>query len=339
MKKKITLLIFCLLFFPFSIWAQNNTSFFNSVSFGLGGYLDIRIGHQGEYVYDPQSNDRLLSYLEWEEKPLIIVGLTGEAGYKNFQVLLQGNLAIPTESGTVFDFDYLNASTFPDCPDSIAKIPTNYTESLCRTNSLYSINVLLSYRFNLNRVLSLAPVLGYEYQHSDQSAWGLDGFYYKTYYTESNGYFGRYDTEGHNRKIFYSQDEETLRLTRNYHSIWLGLNASFNLNKSLTLDANVFISPFTAIQSLDYHILLSVAFYDVMQSFFKGGKVSVALNYKIDFHNCIYAQVEWQSTGIADGITYTGPIGSDNYYAIWNSHAGADLQTWNFKLGYKYIFN
>ncbi|MBO4319282.1 MAG: omptin family outer membrane protease [Treponema sp.] len=338
MKKKITLLIFCLLFFPFSIWSQNNTSFFNSVSFGLGGYLDIRIGHQGEYVYEPLSNDRMLSYLEWDEKPLIIVGLTGEAEYKNFQLKAQGNLAIPTDSGIMIDLDYMNVSDFPDCPDSVAKILTNYSESLCHTNSLFSIQVQLSYIFNLNRVLSLAPVLGYEFQHSDQSAWGLDGFYYNRFYTESNGYYGSYDTTGHNYSVYDSQDKETLRLKRNYHLIWLGLGASFNLNKSLSLNANVLISPFTAIESLDWHLNQGQAFLDDTHSLFSGGKVSVALNYKIDLHNCIYAQVEWLSTGIADGITYSGPIGADNYYGHKNSHAGADMKTWDFVLGYKYFF-
>ena len=128
MNKKFFLAsIFLLLLFP---------ALANALDFSLGGSLTVRAGHQGEYVFEPLSHDRLLSYLEWDEKPLFIVGLSGSAGYKNFKLEAGANVAFPTESGIVKDLDYMNVADFPSCPDSIAEILTYYTESLCRTNAL-----------------------------------------------------------------------------------------------------------------------------------------------------------------------------------------------------------
>ena len=331
MNKKFFLAsIFLLLLFP---------ALANALDFSLGGSLTVRAGHQGEYVFEPLSHDRLLSYLEWDEKPLFIVGLSGSAGYKNFKLEAGANVAFPTESGIVKDLDYMNVADFPSCPDSIAEILTYYTESLCRTNALYSFNFQLSYTFNFNPVFSLAPFLGYDFQHSDQSAWGLDGFYYDIdNYRESNGYYGWYYTEGHTIKKYRSKNVEVLSLERDYHTSWLGLAASFNLSDKVTLTANAAISPYSAIQSLDSHLLRGKLFFDDTHSWFAGGKASLSLDYKIDLHNRLFARIDFFATGRNDGMTYSANIGSSKYTANMYSHAGADLQTWDFTLGYRYCF-
>ena len=340
MKKRFLIILFlCFLLLPSIAQTLDSTSFINSLSFALGGQVNVRVGHQGEYVYEPVANDRLLSYLEWDEKPVVIVGLFGEAGYKNLKLQVQGKLAFPADSGTMEDSDYLNIYSFPHCPDSIASILTNYTTSICHTEALRSIEFQLSYDFILNPVITLSPLLGYEYQYSYQTAWGLDGYYYNTeLYVESNGYYGSYDTYGHNVKKFHSEDENTLSLERNYHTVWLGLGASFNLNKKIKLDAMAAISPFIAIQSLDCHLLTGYKYLDDMHSWFKGGKISVKLDYFINTHNCLYGQVKFSSTGIANGITYHSVISGTEFHKSPNSHAGGDLQAWDFTLGYTYYF-
>ncbi len=321
--------------------AQNldGSSFINSLSFALGGQVTVRVGHQGEYVYEPISNDRLLSYLEWEEKPLVIVGLFGEAGYKKLKLQAQAKLAFPADSGTMTDVDYFNVSHFTYCSDSIAGIMTHNTTSICHTESLRSIEFQLSYDFDLNPVVTLSPLLGYEYQYAYQTAWGLDGYYYDVdHYVEPNGYFGWYDTYGHNKKKYYPQDINTLSLERNYHTVWLGLGASFNINKKFRLDALAAVSPFIAIQSLDSHLLMGDLYLDDMHSWFRGGKISAKLNYNINSHNCIYGQVKFTSTGIANGETYHGYVGGTEFHKYSNSHAGGDSQAWDFTLGYTYYF-
>ena len=336
MKKKSLVLIFSFLLFHF--FAQASSSSVNPFSFDLGGYFTATVGHQGEYVYEPLSHDRLLSYLEWDEKPVFSVGLIGGIEYNGFQIHVEADISFPGTSGTVTDSDYMNVSEFPNCTDSIAAIKTKYSESLCTSNSLFSIQFQLAYEFNLNQVLSLTPFLGYDYQYSDLSAWGLDGYYYDESYTESNGYFGWYYTSGHNTRVFYSKQTETLNLMRHYHVTWVGLTASFNLSKYFSLDASAGISPFVAVKSLDSHILRKTAFYDDLYSWLRGGKISAALNYKFDQHNCFFGKVEFLSTGIANGITYTVRIGTKSYTAYPNSHAGGDLQIWDFSLGFKHTF-
>ena len=338
MKNRYVILIFYFLSFPFLAGAQGNSDSASPFSFDLGAYLTVKTGHQGEYVYEPLANDRVLSYLEWDEKPLFVASLVGGAGYKSLRIQAEANVAIPYDSGTMADSDFMNVSDFPNCTDAIAGIKTKYTESLCTTNTLFSVQFQLAYGFNLNPVFSLVPFLGYDYQYSYQSAWGLKGFYYDEDYTEENGYYGWYTTSGHNYPVNRSKNIEVISLKRNYHMTWIGLSASFNLGNSLTLDASVAVSPFIAIKSYDNHILRNKIFFDDMNSFFSGGKLSAVLNYKINPHNSIYGKVGYLSTGIADGITYVSSNGAKSYTAYPSSHSGGDLQVWDFSFGYKYSF-
>ena len=340
MRKKLFVFVFSFLFFSVAANAQLSLdeSLLDYFSFDLGGSMTVRVGHQGEYVFSPIANDRMISYLEWYERPLFIAGLVGGVEFKNLRLQLGANIAIPTDSGIMDDSDYDNLVFYPNCADSIAGIKTRYTESQCHTNSLYSFDVQLSYSFKLNSVFSLVPILAYSYQHSYQSAMGLDGFYYIAYLREDNGYMGWYYTEGRNEKIYESEDTEAVSLSRDYYTTWIGLGITFNLSRFLTLDVAASVSPFTAIKSLDSHFLTDSDYFDDMRSFFHGGKFSANLNYKINYHNNIFARVEFMSTGMADGVSYSGYHGSSNLTLDEGSHSGGDMKCWDFSLGYKYSF-
>lgn len=303
MKNKIQEII--ITFFLFAIissfcYGQNKSDF----GLSIRTISTVRDGTQDESVYF-QINDndvRLLSYLEWEQKPIVLMGLEATASYKNFYLTSSAVGALKSNCGTVTDSDYMNVSTFFDCPDEFAGIKTNYTESVCSLDSYYSFTASASYKFNFDSVFSLSPVAKFDYTYSSFYAVGCEGKYNDAK-VQDNGYYGEWDGDGY---YTISLSGNVLRLQRNSYTTWLGFTADNQINKLIDLSFNFALCPFIYVESLDSHLMRSLYFLDRMYGVFNGVQVGSTLKFSPTQKFLFY---------ISGNFNFIGKMYGSDYYS------------------------
>jgi len=231
LRKSFFIFLLLFLFISFSFARPKLPSFYSDLKLGL------TLGEMKEYLYTSQ-NDRIISQLQYQEKPLYKI--TGEAGliFYNFRLSFEGAYYLPLKCGRMFDYDWLEE-----------KLLTNYSISDNYAKNNFYLSALLAYDFNFKNRFSLTPVFKILYQYDSFSTCNAHGWYGDSEHS-SNGenvawnspeaaYYERGRISGNDflRKSFF---------------YFAGLSGKVSYNK-LDFLLSLYISPGASFYSLDRH--------------------------------------------------------------------------------------
>lgn len=348
LKKKAALVIFALFLQTASSFASDTNSFFKDFHLSAEFDAKIRTGSQTEEVLlsVDGGKQRTLSSLEWEQKPLFIPKAQITTGWKNLCLSFFAETALPAKCGSVFDSDWMNVSSFPDCDDEYALIKTNYSESDCINDSYLKGGGTLLYKFNATPQFSLSPFVQVNVSYSKFTAKGGWASYYDTSKTESNGYFGEYNGKN-SYHLYFSGD--IMSLERLVYESWLGLKVKADVTQKLSLGWAFAANIFTDVESLDSHLLKNTYYLDELYSNWNGIKAGADLTYAFSGHSAIVLGVEgtWIFPMEGSAKATTVQNASYNEYAdcsgwengkYYKYKSGASFSFTEFSIGYKYTF-
>ena len=242
MKKSICALILSLLF-PLLCFCQNDFHFSISprFSFTYGELTELLYGY----------DDELVSQLDWEQKPLFNLGLEVSSNYKRLIVSALFDYSIPLGTSYMYDSDW----------DSAGNIYSHSKHPIEHTINLYS-ELSIKYNFQITPLLSLFPIINFDYSFSDFKAGiGIKSVY--TQYPKAN-------------KIDYY---------RHSFFIFSGIGVKLTPVKKLNLAIDFQFAPFSYQYAYDYHYGTKSPYpfssYEIQTGYFSKFKTNLSADYKI----------------------------------------------------------
>lgn len=194
-------------------------------SFSVTPNTGITYGKLGEYLYSSFSN-YLLSYLEWDEKPLFMEGVTFGAAYKNNKIDFGVEAALPVKCGRMTDSDWKTYN-----------VKTNY--SIFDLYPIFAGNANLRYSYIFEKDdFSFGPGVSVDLGY--RSLKGKNGYGW-------NGGSKPWDTEGLPKKRYSGIDYSLLNTAVN-----IEVQGSYNVN-NFSFGLLLGIAPFTYAKVTDYH--------------------------------------------------------------------------------------
>ena len=259
-----------LIFFLFFLMKNSINLFsFELFQFSVAPKYALQYGQMNEYVL--YSNGNTQSMLNWEIDRINLLGFNATMGWELLFLETNCMWGFPKSSGTMCDSDWLNTQNYG--------MKTNYSES--ENNLDYLGNVELRFGLNIRPVsfLSIKPYFGISYDRIEFSA---DGGTY---------WYGARSNTGLSEHVSYSDSRAKTGSFSSYGTVIKYKRETFTYNigskvgvKFLTrflVTADFGISIYSAINSVDEHILTKKSYLDKMQGFFKtyylGAEVDVGI--------------------------------------------------------------
>ncbi|MCQ2591079.1 MAG: omptin family outer membrane protease [Treponema sp.] len=230
--KKIFLLSFLLFLFSLPLSSLS----INDFNFYLEPQLGTTFGKIGEYLHTGMSDtSRVISYLEWEEKPLVVLKLKGGTEFNNIDLSGFVSYALPFQCGQMTDSDWYVADTKNNYGIFDNKLSTNI-----------DLGIEASYKFNLPLGFTIKTIASFEYKYISFN--GING----------QGWYGSSRYSKNHENVSWDSEDATFHhlsgIDYYQHSFmtYLGLGAGYNWNK-LTIKLNILISPYAYFFYVDYH--------------------------------------------------------------------------------------
>lgn len=308
MKKTVFLIT---LFFTSFLFAKE----FN---FSVTPTTGITFGKNGEYLYSSFSN-YLLSYLEWEEKPLFMEGITFSADYKNNTIDFSFNAALPVKCGQMTDSDWKSYN-----------IKTNY--SIFDSYTVFAGNMQARYGYSFEyKDFTFGPGASLNLEYKSFS--GKNGYGW-------NGGNQAWNTEGLPKKRYSGIDYQQL-----CGAVTLETSGAYRI-KNLAIKLLLGASPFTIAQVTDYHRdenkyedpskaqdFTTISFH---MAFFKRYRGELGIEYLLSDKISLCSTL----SGLAI-FNIKGPTKSDVWSTKGNfeelyQNSGMDVYELNWKVGVKF---
>ena len=289
-----------------------------SVEFGLlNGYVK-------EYVFDKtcKNTDNMMSRLNWDV--LFIPYFEGDITFDLFKYLYinaNGRIGIPTDSGFMQDYDWLNSVTNGWQQDDPTEL-TNYSKHTNHLDSYFNWSIKLGGNAINNNTLKLSPFIGYKQVYMDF----LCGKGYTIYK------WNNYEKRPLNKPkgIRYSQYKK---------SLLLGVQFDWNISKNFTFNTYIQLIPGVAsLHAIDIHYLTSTAYLDYFEKFFElewKGTFFVNLNKNHKIGISAYVDFIPLIKGISGMGLYTNNKLPDNFTGI-SSEGGTERLLYSFSLIYQF---
>lgn len=209
MKKLISTILFTLLL-PLFCFAQN------AFHFTLAPRVSFTYGELNEILYD--YNDEIVSQLEWNQKPLLNLGLETSASYKKLIVSALFDYSIPLGKSYMYDSDWDNTTKY------------SYTTHPLQSQKNLNAELTLGYKLQAAPEISFTPEFQLTYMYSS--------------FESDKGSGIRHDRQIRVYEVDYSR-----------HSFFVFAGFSFGLNilSRLLFNADVYISPWGYQYCNDYH--------------------------------------------------------------------------------------
>lgn len=272
------------------------------LKFNVETSFGVKNGWQDEYVYEKTDHKDKISELNWDMKPIFVLGSKLNLGFGGFWLGVGGKVGIGRDCGTVTDKDWMNYT------HNDYSTRTHYSESDCRMLSYFGFDLSLLYRFRILSSLKFSPEVGLDYTLSEFQA--IDAEYW---YGSRNPKTGLYASDS---SVIFSQKAsgKMVKLKRDVFNVWLGANICLTPMRRLSLSVGGFVSPFTHVNSYDKHIARGIDFYDKMYGFFKGFKGNASAEYFMTRHYSAYFRFDIMGTDPINGNVYQKNSSSQKYY-------------------------
>lgn len=325
---------------------KNSENFFlKNLNLNLEPYFTTRLGVQNEFVYTENSlgETKILSELNWEEKPIFFCGIKAETGFCGFNIAFKYQEALPLSCGTVFDSDWLNVTTNGSdyyyvaekwtLDSTVSAYKTNYSESECKLERYYNWILELNYKKEFKNQIGIKFFAQFDYSYSSFIANG--GTYWYGSYNSSENYYEDYTTV-ENASYFSGK---VLGLKRINYITWAGFSLSAKIS-NFDFTSSFALCPYIHTDSLDSHFLRNstgIYFLDEMNSFFSGVKMSFLGKFYFNSQNFISLALENTSINSLYGKTYSSESLSENFSLI-SGNSGASFYFVDFTLSFCHKF-
>lgn len=300
-------------------------------------YPSVKIseGKLGEYLYT-STNDRIISYLQWEENPVFQYGLGINSSINNFNIQAEGFFSLPGKCGKMFDSDW-----------KIPGVKTNY--GIFQNNSVknWFTSAQVSYSFNINNNFAIIPLFMFSYRYDSFSTNKGTGSYGDSKYS-STGKDESWDSEYAKKCNLSGIDYLRKSLFYNF-----GIGGKYT-GKRINLMMDLMISPYGSFFTKDYHRddfatdeFESQAYTTITlhTSYFKVFSLKLAMDYSITNNlalflcteGIIYPKISGQTaTNAYNGLGF-GSF-EDNDWTLLKQKSAIDLQEVSVKAGCIYKF-
>ncbi|HBB42954.1 MAG TPA: hypothetical protein DCZ74_05510 [Treponema sp.] len=337
MKNKIEFFFAAVFFFSlgfqsFPQGTENAEAKVKPFSISVTPFFSVDFAGQGEYVHHKDS-DMVWSYLNWESYPLFNAGIGLDFSIFGVGVSASVKGAFPGACGKMEDSDWDNVHDSLD-PGKYGGIKSRYTKSDNYLESSLDVRTRIFYDFHINKIFTLSPVIGFDFNHTAFVARGLDG----SYSQKIGGYYRQWDDPAYSSAQYKDSSVDVITLVRNRFMTWFGFRWSVRMGKCFYTGVEWSLSPFCWIESLDSHILRSTLFYDLMHGFFQSVSAAFEIGWQFNSKNRLGFNVEYTYLGKIYGNTSSGAMYSKKVYPSSDSYAAADYSSLSITLSYTYIF-
>jgi hypothetical protein len=292
--------IFCFIIFSFLIISFSSAQIFKSEHFSLSfePYIGFTYGHLGEYIYadDTDGTEKVLSCLEWEEKPLWQYGISVTAAFKRFGVTVSFDRALNIRCGTMYDSDWM----------TLTDLKTDYSIHEQTAAENMNLTIALQYVFKPDEKLFLAPVIEAYYSYNSFEARNGYGWYGDEGNSDNGENVAWDDPSAHYYRKLCGID-----YSRQTLYTFFGGQMTCIVTPKLSLRLGLFLSPYTYTYAADTHYtnLAMTAgnhYHYYQDTFFGRFRLSASLSYRIT--SCIETDI---TVRYLSGETGRGDIYSD----------------------------
>lgn len=315
---------------------KSENFFLKNLNLNLKPYFTARLGVQDEFVYTENSlgETKILSELNWEQKPIFFGGIKVQTGFCGFNFAFKYQEALPLKCGTVFDSDWQNVALSNLPSDSeILTYKTNYSESECKLERYYNWILELNYTKEFKNQIGIKLFAQFDYSYSSFVANG--GTYWYGAYNSSENYYENYTTV-ENASYFSGK---VLALERINYITWAGFSLSARFSH-FSFCTDFALCPFIHTDSLDSHFLRSSTgtyFLDEMDSFFSGVKFGFLGKFYFNSQNFISLELENTFINSLYGATYSAQSRTDKFTLI-SGNSGASFKFVDFTFSFCHLF-
>lgn len=341
MKNKFFCLMFLIFLLTCKISAAENF-FQKNVNLNFEPYFSTRFGVQDEFVYTENSlgETKILSELNWEQKPIFFGGIKAQIGFCGFNLAFKYQEALPLKCGTVFDSDWVNVITDGakflvaekwTLDSTVSSYKTNYSESECKVERYYNWILELNYTKEFQNQIGIKLFAQFDYSYS--SFWANGGTYWYGAYNSSENYYEDYTTV-ENASYFSGK---VLALERINYITWAGFSLSARFSH-FSFCTDFAVCPFIHTDSLDSHFFTGTYFLDKMDSFFSGVKFGFLGKFYFDSKNFISLAIENTTINSLYGKTYSKDFSETSKYKLIDTASGASFQFVDFTFSFQHKF-
>lgn len=268
MKKHILLL---LLILTINISAMSQEESGSDFSVSVSTALSFMYGNINEYVFDETGT---VSRLDWDIKPLFLVGTKLSVSSGNLQIKSSLFYAVNEDTGSIKDYDW----------DTSTGGMTNYSKHNVKQKGSVFTDTGISYKYKIDEKLSLIPAAGIMYNNIQLTAEGG--------YLEYPPGSARDPVYG--KGIIYEQK---------YLIPYIGAGLRYDFG-GLALGADFNYTAFLWCVARDSHVKRDIDFYD---------EIINASYYNIN-GDITYTVTERVSASVECGWTYIPESKGDSYY-------------------------
>lgn len=323
---------------------KSENFFLKNLNLNFEPYVTARLGVQDEFVYTENSlgETKILSELNWEQKPIFFGGIKTQIGFCGFNLAFKYQEALPLKCGTVFDSDWVNVITDGaqflvaekwTLDSTVSSYKTNYSESECKLERYYNWILELNYTKEFQNQIGIKLFAQFDYSYS--SFWANGGTYWYGAYNSSENYYEDYTTV-ENASYFSGK---VLALERINYITWAGFSLSARFSH-FSFCTDFAVCPFIHTDSLDSHFLRSSTgtyFLDEMNSFFSGVKFGFLGKFYFNLQNFISLELENTFINSLYGTTYSAQSRSDKFTLI-SGNSGASFKFVDFTFSFCHLF-
>lgn len=148
--KKIFCLAILFLLLPLLAFAQNN------FHFSLAPQVSLSFGELTELLY--YNDGTLVSQLDWEQKPLLNLGVKACCQYKDFIVAADFDYSLPLGTSNMYDSDWEN------------NVKYSFTEHPLESSKNIDTSLSLAYQIRTTQKIHVIPTLQFNYIYTDFEA-------------------------------------------------------------------------------------------------------------------------------------------------------------------------
>ncbi len=236
MKKLISLFLSLILASSFCFCLEN-------FHFSVAPRVSVTCGELNELLYD--ADYTLMSQLDWEQKPLLDLGITSTATFNNFILKAGFDYSIPLGTSYMYDSDWEDGEKY-----SLTKHPLKKSQNLnAELSGAYSIEI--------SQKLCVIPELQLNYL-----------------YNNFNADIGNGVRWGRNIRVY------GIDYLRHSFFVFTGLSVQAELNPKLILTTDFFAAPWNYQYCMDHHHGIKHPFTseEVQHGFFSKYKTGVTMD-------------------------------------------------------------
>lgn len=319
--KKIFLLSFLLFLFSLPLSSLS----INDFNFYLEPQLGTTFGKIGEYLHTGTSDtSRIISYLEWEEKPLVVLNLKGGAEFNNIDLSGFVSYALPFQCGQMTDSDWY-----------VQNIKNKYGVFENKVCGNIDTGITVTYYRTLPQNFTIKPIAGLEYKYL--SFMGTKGRGW--YSNNQNASWETVQTPVNLSGIDYYQ-----------HSCMIYAGAGIQYDyKNFSFNFNLLFCPFNMIYYIDYHedynnlgrdystISLEYGWFNLFKwEFYCEYKMNPKASITFNVSSKIMPEIKGE-TANCYGNYHTGENTDDIVMSLPQA-TGTSISEMNISFGYKYTF-